>query len=261
MRFRLRGVAALRLACAVLPLLWAASAVAEPAPPETPEVVRVTGLRAIPWKSYRAMRAARDAYEAHKALAPEAVFRFGVILPPGQPLPPNFALRVRTQDGKEYPIKLYNNEFILPAVPDDVLDADLVTNLKGVPIRIGIRVESPDVPEGMDRLGDLRLTCRIERAIDRVDQGTLSNLLEGPKCDSKNGSYWMYAPLNLPSVAAYLVEGTRVEALTRGEDANGRRYRLPLQDQDWSDDALVKYRFTRPYPAGRAHALRFTLKE
>jgi hypothetical protein len=253
--------AAVRLACALLPLVLAGPAGAEATAPDAPETVRVTGVRAIPWKSYRAMRAAMDAYEQHQALAPDAVFRFGVLLPPGQALPPNFALRVRTQDGKEYPVQMDKLLFQLPILPDNVLDADLVTNLKGVPIRIGIKVETPGVPEGMDRLGDLRLNCQIDRAIDRADEGVLDRLFGTPKCDSKRGGYWLYAPLGLPSVAASLVEGTRSEVLLRSQDARGKIYQLPLQDASWGNDALIEYRYTRPYPAGRDHTLRFTFKE
>lgn len=77
-------------------------------------VVRVTGLRAVPWKSYGAMRAAVAAYEKHKSLAPDAVFRFAVMPPAGMKLPPNFALRVRTDKGQEYPIRLEHGELFTP---------------------------------------------------------------------------------------------------------------------------------------------------
>ena len=91
-------------------------------------VVHVTGLRAVPWKSYGAMRAAVAAYEKHKSLAPDAIFRFAVMPPAGIKLPPNFSLRVRTEEGEEFPIRLEHGElFALPLLPDLKGDADLVS--------------------------------------------------------------------------------------------------------------------------------------
>jgi len=252
---------ALRL-LVLLPLALAGPLAGASEPAQNPEVVRITGLRAIPWKSYRALRAAMDAYAAHKGLAPDAVFKLGVVLPPGATLPPNFAMRVSTPDGKEYPITMNGKLFELPILPEDVLDADLVTNLKGTAVKIGIHMETPGVPIGMDRLGDLRLSCRIERAIDRVEDGLLARMLRPDVCDTPKGAYWTYAHFGVPSSGAALVDSARRQALERRTDAHGIRYRIPLYDTGWGNDTLVEYAYTKLLPAATSgRTLRFTLKD
>ncbi|RZA32369.1 MAG: hypothetical protein EOP92_26385 [Lysobacteraceae bacterium] len=244
----------------LLPLGLACQAAGATQPAESPEVVRVTGLRAIPWKSYRAMRAAMDAHDTYRTLAPHAVFSFGVVLPSGQKLPPNFAMRVRTPDGTEYPVAMEGTLFKLPVLPDDLLDADLVTNLKGVTVKIGILMETPGLPPGMDRLGDLRLTCQIERAINRIEDDLVARLLRPNVCETSKGSYWM--AVRLPSDAATLVEGTRTLALERRDQAHRTTYRIPLHDASWGNDTLVDYKYTKPFPAGlTGKRVRFTLKD
>lgn len=137
-------------------------------------VVRVTGLRAVPWKSYGAMRAAVSAYEKHKSLAPDAVFRFAVMPPAGMKLPPNFALRVHTEQGQEFPIRLEHGElFTLPPLPKFSGDADLVSNFKGGALRIGLPVHTRTVPPEKLRLGDLRLRYEITAAIEMFDNPSL----------------------------------------------------------------------------------------
>jgi hypothetical protein len=231
------------LALALLPLAPACQAHAESTPADAPDVVRVTGVRATPWKSYRAMRAAMEAYEKHRDLAPDAEFSFGVVLPGTQPLPPNFALRVRTPDGKDYPITMNGKAFALPILPDDALDGDLVTNLKGVPIKIGIRVETPGVAAGMDRLGDLRLTCQIDQALARFDDNFLARLIRPNVCETASGHWWM-APGWSPSGGAFVVEGQRSAPLESGNRMGIARYRVPLQDTSWGNDALLDFRYT-----------------
>lgn len=136
----LRGLR--QAAHALNPAASPAAASAEP-PGEVMFVVHVTSLRAVPWKSYGAMRAAVAAYEKHQALAPDAVFRFAVMPPPGMTLPPNFALRVRSETGQEFPIRLEHGElFTLPPLPELDGKADLVSNFKGGPLRIGLLVHS-----------------------------------------------------------------------------------------------------------------------
>lgn len=230
-------------------------------PPDTPDVVRVTALRAIPWKSYRALRAAMDAYEQHKHLAPDAGFSFGVVLPPNVNLPTNFAMRVRTPEGREYPITMDGKLFKLPMLPDGMLDADLVSNLKGIAVKIGIHIETPGVPPGMDRLGDLRLTCEIEYAIHGVEDGFFARMLRPNACETPKGGYWTYARSDLPRTGTTLVDGAHTAALKGHDDSNGTRYRMPLYDANWSDDTLVDYGYLTPFPARvAARALRFTVE-
>lgn len=227
---------------------------AQSTPSDAPDVVRVTGLRAIPWKSYRAMRAAMDAYARYKGHAQDAEFNFGLLLPDGYRLPPNFAMRVRTPDGREYPIVMKGVLFTPPILPNDALDADVVTNLKGVAIRVGTQIDTPGVPAGMDRLGDRRLECQIDRAIRRVEDDLVTRLLRPNYCEHEAATYWM-SP-SQPADSAELVDGERRMTLRTSNGSSGMRFQIPLHDSGWSDNALVVYQYQTPF-RGNPAPLRF----
>ena len=218
-------------------------------------VVRVTGLRAVPWKSYRAMRAAVAAYEAYRFLAPDAVFSFALMAPPGKTLPPNFALRVRTRDGEEFPIVLEDGElFQLPVLPDPEADADLVSNFKDGPLRIGLLVHTRSVAPEKERLGDVRLRNQISQAIADVDHPN-----DDPRCLRKRAGHngcpghrvtvW-YRP-RAPASGASIVEGERRAALEANRDPVLQAYKMPISGGNWGDDAIIEFDYKRPLPRPR----------
>lgn len=208
-------------------------------------VVRVTGLRAVPWKSYGAMRAAVAAYEKHKSLAPDAVFRFAVMPPPGMKLPPNFALRVRTEKGQEYPVRLEHGElFTLPPLPDLDGDADLVSNFKGGALRIGLLVHTRTVSPEKLRLGDLRLRYQINAAIMMFEEpweydAQCKGKSRWNRCKRPSQSIW-HQPWAATS-GAWIVEGKRRTALQASEDPKMHGYRMPIASPDWGNDALIEF--------------------
>jgi hypothetical protein len=221
-------------------------------------VVRVTGLRAIPWKSYRALRAAAAAFEKYKFLAPDAVFGFAVLPPAGKTLPPNFALRVRTRDGKEFPIRLENNElFQLPVLPDPDVDADLVSNLKDGQLRIGLLVRTPSVPPDKERLGDVRLRSEISQAIADVDHPSddprclRKTLLLPGHCRPLHISVW-YKP-RAPASGAWLVDGSRREALAGNGDPHDPSFKMPVNAGHLGNDAMIEFDYKHP-PGPVKHA-------
>lgn len=236
----------------------ACDARAQTTPSDAPDVVRVTGLRAIPWKSYRAMRAAMDAHAKYKGHAPDATFSFGLRLPAGYKLPPNFAMRVRTPDGQEYPIAMKGVLFTPPILPDDALDADVVTNLKGVAVKVGTQLDTPGVPAGMDRLGDIRLECQIDRAIKRVEDDLVTRLLRPNFCENQTTTYWITP--SRPADGAELVDGERRMALIASNEGAGLSFKIPVGDTGWSDNALVEYHYTAPF-RGNGVRLRFKLTD
>lgn len=226
--------------------------IAAPAPAESQDssedhmfVVHVTGLRAVPWKSYGAMRAAVAAHEKYQSLAPDAVFRFAVMPPEGTKLPPNFALRVRTEDGQEFPIRLDHGElFTLPVLPDLAGRADLVSNFKGGALRIGLLVHTPTVPPEKLRLGDLRLRHEITAAILMFDQpweydAQCKGKGRWNRCKRPSTAIWHrpWAAAN----GAWIVEGTRRTPLQANDDPKNRMYRMPIASKDWSNDAIIEF--------------------
>jgi hypothetical protein len=241
----------------ILPLLLAvlmqAAAAQAPAPSTDAAsftTVRVTGLRAIPWKSYRAMRAAVAAYEHYKFLAPDTVFRFAVMPPPGMTLPPDFKLRVRTEDGKELPITLVNGElFQLPELPDPKADADLVSNFKGGPLRIGLLVHTIHVPTDQERLGDVRLRNEINLAIADVDHPSddprcMRGRRNAIECKRPRFAVW-YKPRAVTS-GAWIIDGNRKEPLEASDDAAYPSYRMPISAGHFSNDAIIEFAYTKP---------------
>ncbi|GEM_PF-1860986 len=213
-------------------------------------VVRVTGLRAVPWKSYGAMRAAVSAYEQHKSLAPDAVFRFAVMPPPGMQLPPNFALRVRTKDGQEFPIRLEHGElFTLPPLPDLRGDADLVSNFKGSSLRIGLLVHTPTVSPEKLRLGDARLRYEINTAIAMVDDpweydARCKGTSRWNRCKRPSKLIW-FRPWSATS-GAWIAEGSRRSPLTTNDDPGNPMYRLPIAGERWGNDATIEFDYKMP---------------
>lgn len=214
-------------------------------------VVRVTGLRAIPWKSYRALRAAVAAFETYKSLAPDAVFGFAVLPPVGKTLPPNFALRVRTRDGREFPVPVERGElFQLPALPDPDVDADLVSNLKEGLLRIGLLVHTPAVPADKERLGDVRLRAEISQAIADVDHprddpACLSKRLLLPKrCRPAHVAIW-YKP-RAPASGAWVVDGSHREALAGNGDPAFPAFKMPVNAGHLGNDAIIEFDYKTP---------------
>jgi hypothetical protein len=226
---------------------------AQPLQADTPAgaVVRVTGLRAIPWKSYRALRAAVAAFETYNSLAPDAVFGFAVLPPVGKTLPPNFALRVRTRDGREFPVPVERGElFQLPALPDPEVDADLVSNLKEGPLRIGLLVHTPSVPADKERLGDVRLRAEISQAIADVDhprddpECLSKRLLLPRRCRPAHVSIW-YKP-RAPAGGAWVVEGSRREALAGNGDPAYPAFKMPVNAGHLGNDAIIEFDYKNP---------------
>lgn len=230
----------------------AASPAAESEGPvgEVQFVVRVTGLRAVPWKSYGAMRAAVLAYEKYKSLAPDAVFRFAVMPPAGMKLPPNFTLRVRTEQGQEFPIRLEHGElFTLPLLPDLDGAADLVSNFKGGPLRIGLLVHTRTIAPEQLRLGDLRLRYEINAAILMFDEpweydAQCKGRGRWSRCKRPSKVIW-HRPWTATS-GAWIVEGSRRTPLQASDDPKNHMYRMPIGSEHWGNDAIIEFDYKVP---------------
>jgi TPR repeat protein len=212
--------------------------------------VRVTGFRAVPWKSYGAMRAAVSAYEKNKSLAPDAVFSFAVMPPAGTKLPPNFALRVRTEKGLEFPIILEEGElFTLPLLPGLAGEADLVSNFKGGTLRIGLLVHTRTVSPEKLRLGDLRLRYEINAAIAMFDKpweydSQCRATGRWSRCKRPRTVIW-HRPWTATS-GAWIVEGSRRTPLKANDDSMTPMYRMPVAGEQWGNDAIIEFDYKVP---------------
>lgn len=248
---------------AVLLGLWAVSgtAVAQAMPS-----VAVTSTRDPVDKSYRRMlrgmdRFARDA----PALAPGAALRFR-LLP---------RLAGTRMDGIE--LKVVGDTLSLP-VPVDAdngftlarderawrEDAALVANRRTASMTWRADVRSPGVPEGMRRLGDLRLECLVGMEAGLVSNNAhlfawLGDLLTNPDrvCGDPDGRYLFFAERPVFAVTLHARDRSTPAPL-RSVYAGGhvqapdlpycdcqvlldRAWHAPVWDRAWPDDTLLSF--------------------
>jgi hypothetical protein len=139
--------------------------------------------------------------------------------------------------------------FQLPALPDPEADADLVSNLKDGPLRIGLLVHTRGVPPEKERLGDVRLRAEIAQAIADVDHPP-----DDPRCRGKHrghndcrrsqASVW-FKP-RAPASGAWLVEADRREALQSNGDADFPSYRIPVNAGHLGNDVTIEFDYKTP---------------
>jgi hypothetical protein len=135
-------------------------------------------------------------------------------------------------------------------------------------------IRTPGWPEGVRRLGDLRLECEVGLVADLVSNdspviGRIADLFRTPKgyCDRPDTMYLFFAERPLFSVT--LVAGARREVLSidrlyaMASDDPGlkddlpycdcevlldRTYFLPLGDHGWPDDTRVEFEYMDDRP-------------
>lgn len=259
----------LRLAAAVIALLGfplAAGAQADqPAAPVA--TVTVAATRDPVDKSYRKMVRGMDRYARDIALAPQSTLRFQVL-----PRQPGVKL-----DGVS--LKVVGERIALPVAmaPDHSFtlernaqalseDAALVANRKTSSMTWRAMVRNAGVPEGMRRLGDLRLECLVGMEAGLVSNnsalfGWLSDMLAGADqvCTSPQGNYLQFA--DRPLFGVTLHAGGRVAVLPlRALYAGGtqtaatlpycdcqvlleRSYYAPIWDRSWPDETLIGFEY------------------
>ena len=216
-------------------------------------------------KSYRKMLAGMDLFDRNHALAPQTTLRF-------QLLP-----RLPTTQLDGITLRVAGDTVSLPVAvaPDHTFtlerntkaaqeDAALIASRKTSTLTWRAQVRSPNVPDGMRRLGDLRLECMVG-----VEAGLLSNnaqvfawlgeLFTSPErvCNNADGNYLFFA--ERPVYAVTLRDGERratlpFSALYAGDTQTpstlpycdcqvllDRSYYAPIWDRSWSDDTLLSF--------------------
>ncbi|SDH14655.1 MULTISPECIES: hypothetical protein [unclassified Duganella] len=241
-------------------LLLTAGAAAQNAPSVT-----VAATRDPVDKSYRKMLAGMDIFERHHALAPHASLRFQLL--PRLPTTQLDGITLRVAgDSVSLPVKVApDHTFTLERNAQAAReDAALIASRKTSTLTWRAQVRSPNVPEGMRRLGDLRLECMVG-----VEAGLLSNnaqmfawlgeLFTSPArvCGLADGNYLFFADrpvyavtlrdgkrrATLPMSALY-AGGTQTPATLPYCDCQvllDRSYYAPIWDRSWSDDTLLAF--------------------
>jgi hypothetical protein len=244
-----------------------------PALAQDTATVRVNYVRDPVDKSYRRMVAGMERFERERARhAPQASLRFRLL-----PRLPNtrldgVALRIASENGS-IPVPLAPDfSFTLPrseaALRDD---AAVVANRKSTSMTWRAWVETPGLPPGTRRLGDLRLECKVgmdARLVSNTSPlfGWLSAALSSTEavCGQPDGNYLFFA--DQPLLGATLTAPGRSAALPfrmlyaggklpRSELAYcdcqvllDRTYYAPIWDPAWPDDTLLAFEPMAPGP-------------
>ncbi|MYM21069.1 hypothetical protein GTP46_00195 [Duganella sp. FT135W] len=253
-----------------LTIFLAAALLAGGAAAQSASSVTVAATRDPVDKSYRKMMAGMDLFERRHALAPQATLRFQ-LLPrlPGTQLD-GITLRVAGDTvslpvvvGPDHSFTLERNQRALQE------DAAVIASSKASTLTWRVQVRSPNLPDGMRRLGDLRLECLVG-----VEAGLLSNNAHlfawldqlftsaDSVCNAADGNYLFFAerPLagvtlfdgnrsaNLPLTALY-AGGAQSPASLRFCDCEvllERSYYAPIWDRSWSDETLLSFKHQDP---------------
>jgi hypothetical protein len=213
---------------------------------DAPSMVVINGTRSPELQPYRHMLSGLDAFDDYHALAPAATeVRFRLR---GKGKAPADVLdgAVVRLSGKQTDITLplaADGRFILPrdeAAQDD--NADVVVNRKKSYIGWSPEVRSAGVPDGMRRLGDIRLECRVmvgvaKNYIPFMLRAMINTLtLTTDWCGYKDFKLSVHGDRAIAS--ATLVEGER--RLELKVDDDGKSYSVPIGDKSYSNDALIE---------------------
>jgi hypothetical protein len=237
--------------------------------------VTVSGTRDPVDKSYRRMIKGMDRFEREHALAPAATLRFRLLPRLSTAKMTGITLKV-AGDNVTLPVPVADdNSFVLPRNEQALReDAAVLANRKTNSMTWRVSVQTPGLPEGVRRLGDLRLECKVGMDAGLISNsapifGWLSNLLTDTDkvCADPEGNYLFFA--ERPIFGVTLRVGARTEALpfkmlyAAGDQTAetlpycdcqvllDRSYYAPVWDRSWPDDTLVEFDYIDDQ-AGRA---------
>jgi hypothetical protein len=223
-------------------------------------------------KSYRKMIKGMDRFEREHALAPAATLRFHLLPRLSTAKMTGITLRI-AGDNVTVPVPVAeDNSFVLPRNEQALReDAAVLANRKTNSMTWRVSVRTPGLPDGVRRLGDLRLECKAGMDAGLISNsapifGWLSNMLADTDkvCSRPDGNYLFFA--ERPIYGVTLRAGTRVEALpfkllyAAGDQTAetlpycdcqvllDRSYYAPIWDRGWPDDTLVEFDYIDAAP-------------
>jgi len=258
------------LACCTFLVLGAAVAMTAAFAQDQPvATVNVTSTRDPVDKSYRKMIKGMERFEREHRYAPAASLRFHLLPRTPEVKMTGITLRV-AGDTVSVPVPVApDNSFVLPRNEQALReDAAVLANRKTTSMTWRALIQTPGLPPGTRRLGDLRLECRVGVEAGLVSNssplfGWISNALTTPEgvCNSPEGNYLFFA--ERPIFAVRLRAGDRSEVLPFDMLYAGgiqtremlpfcdcqvlldRTYYAPIWDTSWPDDTLVEFEYMR----------------
>ncbi|MES2759578.1 MAG: hypothetical protein V4693_19575 [Pseudomonadota bacterium] len=223
-------------------------------------------------KSYRRMIKGMDRFEREHALAPAATLRFRLLPRLSTAKMTGITLRV-AGNNLTLPVPVADdNSFVLPRSEQALReDAAVLANRKTNSMTWRASVHTPGLPEGVRRLGDLRLECKVGMDAGLISNsapifGWLSNMLADTDktCSSPDGNYLFFA--ERPIYGVTLRHGARTAALpfkmlyAAGDQTTetlpfcdcqvllDRSYYAPIWDPAWPDDTVLEFDYIGSAP-------------
>ncbi len=241
--------------------------------------VEVPNTRSPVDKSYRKMLQGAERFKREHGLAPQASLRFRLL--PRQPGTNMQGIKLKVVGdtgsmavpiGADNSFTLEYNELLWRE------DAAVLANRKTLSMTWRAEVRSPGVPEGMRRLGDLRLECLVGMEAGLVSNNAhlfawLDEFLRSPDkvCSDPNGNYLFFTEKPLFSITLQAGERRATlpfHALYAGNPPAAempycdcqvlldRSYFAPVWDRSWPDDTLLGFEYMDDPPPASAAAPR-----
>ncbi|KQW96489.1 hypothetical protein ASC94_06475 [Massilia sp. Root418] len=231
------------------PPVAAAESAAAAEPAVDKNAVVVNGIRNPELKTYRVMAAGLDAFDKYHELAPTAPeVRFKLRPRSGKPSADMSGLAMRIAgDTISIPLPVAaDHTFSLPrSEAARKENADLLLNKPKGGYRWQPDVHSAGVPEGMRRLGDLRLECKVLVATAKEEIGFwLTSMINTLLLTT---DWCSHEKIQLSTAAAQRIA---TATLTHGDqrvqlklNKEGTSYTPPLGNKAYPDDALIELRY------------------
>lgn len=209
--------------------------------------VEISNTKNPEWKSYRSMLRGLEAFDRFHAKAPLAEPKF-VLRPRAEGLSmEGLTLHVKS-DQSSIPIPLAEGGyFVLPRdAQADADDADLMLNRKKKLYRWQPAIRTPALPIDQLRLGDLRLACEMEWAIEKDGAPFVFRMFlnaAGGFCRSSKLTVSIPTPY-LGAKSVTLVQADRHIDLPLNEGKFN--FVLAIHDKTYSDDTMIEIVYDEP---------------
>jgi hypothetical protein len=202
--------------------------------------IEIRGVRRPDDLPYRSFVDAMHVFDQNHHYAPDAPLKF-VISTHGSK---HDGLRVSVAgDNVVVPVSIDKKGRFTVPIRQDALDDDasVMSNKREGEVSWGVDIRTPGLPDDTDRLGDLRLECRVFLELQRKETSiwvsALTRVLGGCNSDGH-----ITFGLKRPGMRVKLIYKNREEILPdRYYVVHHTVWTAPLTDGNWPDDTLVQF--------------------